>query len=65
MQEFGRASIITPVTLRKWLEEHHLRSKVPAAIDYIASTTSDDFSGLTGVDFLVHCYATIARMNAS
>ena len=64
MQEFGRASMITPVTLRKWLEEHHLRAKVPAAIDYIASTTSDDSSGLTGVDFLVHCYATIARMNA-
>ena len=64
MQEYGRASMITPVTLRKWLGEHHLRAKVPAAIDYIASKTNDNSSRLVGVDFLVHCYATIARMNA-
>ena len=56
--------MITPVTLRKWLGDHHLRAKVPKAINYIASKTNDNSSQLIGMDFLVHCYATIARMNA-
>ena len=56
--------MITPVTLRKWLGEHHLRVKVPEAIDFIALKTNDNSSRLVGVGFLVYCYATIARMNA-
>ena len=64
MQEFGRASILTPVVLRKWLLDIHLRSKVPAAIEHVLSKASTDTSAFSGVNLIVHCYATMARLNA-
>jgi hypothetical protein len=64
MQEFGRASMITPVVLRRWLQDIHLRSKVPAAIAYVLSNVTTDQTAHEGVDFIVHCYATMARLNA-
>ena len=44
MQEYVRARMVTPVTLRKWLREHHPRAKVPEAIDYIASKTNGNLN---------------------
>ena len=64
MQEFGRASMLTPVVLRKWLLDIHLRSKVPAAIEHVLNKVSTDTSAYSGVNFIVHCYATMARLNA-
>ena len=63
MQEFGRASMITPVVLRRWLLDIHLRVKVLSAIDLVLLDSTDRSSN-KGVNFIVHCFALIARLNA-
>jgi hypothetical protein len=41
-----------------------LRSRWPARNDHVLSKCSTDTSGHTGVDFIVHCFATISRLIA-
>jgi len=65
MQEFGRAITIVPITLRKWLSDIRVRPKYLAAIQLHLESEECTYNGeLYSVDFLVHCYATIARLNA-
>jgi hypothetical protein len=65
MQEFGRAITIVPITLRKWLSDIRVRPKYLAAIQLHLESEECTYNGeLYCVDFLVHCYATIARLNA-
>ena len=56
MQVFGRASMLTPVVLRKWLLDIYLRSAVPAAIEHVLNKVSTDSSAYSGVSLL--CIAT-------
>jgi hypothetical protein len=65
MQEFGRAIMIAPITLRKWLTDIRVRPKYLSAIEIHIESERCTYSGDFGdVNFVVHCYATIARLNA-
>ena len=65
MQEFGRAITIVPITLRKWLSDIRVRPKYLAAIEFHLESEECTYKGeFYSVDFLVHCYATISRLNA-
>jgi hypothetical protein len=63
MQEFGRASIMLPVVLRKWLSPIHLRKRYLEAINAILDAREDN-TGHEGINFLVHCFSMIAKSNA-
>ena len=62
MQEFARASILTPVLLRRWLSPEKVENKFLNAIERIVrARTSLRFNG---VESIVHCYASMAKSNA-
>lgn len=63
MQELGRASMIAPLTLQKFLQDIKLRPHFYKAIDLELKQSSDE-SGFTRADFVTHCFATIAKCNA-
>jgi hypothetical protein len=80
MQEFGRAIMISPVVLRVWLRDFRLRDKYFAGTRAllinrerrrILGETSDsdiedelELDDNAAADFIVHCFATIARCDA-
>jgi hypothetical protein len=63
MQEFGRASIMIPVVLRKWLSSIHLRKRYLEAINANLDAREDN-TGHEGINFLVHCFSMIAKSSA-
>ncbi|KAF1935730.1 hypothetical protein EJ02DRAFT_428167 [Clathrospora elynae] len=63
IQEYGRASLINPIVLQKWLKDIHIKKRYMAAIDNLLESRADE-SGFRGVDFVVHCYDMIAKANA-
>jgi hypothetical protein len=63
IQEYGRTSMINPIVLRNWLQPIHVRKRYLAAIDTVLESRADQ-SGYDGIDFVVHCFHMIAKLNA-
>ena len=64
MQEFGRATIMLPVVLRKFLAPSgiHIRKRYLNAVEDVLQGRSDK-SNYANVDFIVHCFVMVAKSN--
>lgn len=63
MQEAARASVITPVLLRMWLQAQHVKPKYLAAISSVFGREMWA-QGFSAVDMIVYSYGLTARSNS-